>query len=97
MLNEKYFAKAISEITQDDTRDVQYVLDVYHELLREAIIKEEKIKITNLFVIETINCKGKQSKNNKGNWTTIKPYNKIKVTPSYNIKNAWKEKAVECE
>jgi len=97
MLNEKYFAKAVSEITKDDVRDVQYVLDVYHELLRVSIIGQEEIKITNLYTIDVVDCKGKLAKNNKGIWTNIKPYKKIKVTPSMYIKKAWKNLGIDCE
>lgn len=81
----------VADATGEHIRDIDYVLSIYHDIIRQALVQGKKISITHLFSIEVVNCKGKVGKNNQGIWVQRKPFKKLKCKPSYKLRNDWGE------
>lgn len=81
----------VAEETENEIREVRYVLDVFIDLCREGIVNKKKIIITNLMTMEMVECKSKTGKNNYGQEVVRPAFKKLKVKAGAGLRRLWGE------
>jgi len=89
IMSEKDLYRQVAELSHENIRDIEYVFDIYNQILRNAIIQGQKIRITNLYTIETIECSPRDGVDFNGQKIHLDGFRKLKMTPSTLIKCEW--------
>jgi len=82
------------EATGEDKRDIESVIQKYHEIIQDLLAEGRSVKLSGLFRLVVVNCKGGAGINNYGKRIQKKPYKKVKTVLTYALREKLGEEFV---
>ena len=94
-INHNEIVSETARETGEDRRDVERVIGKYNEIIQNLLAQGKSVKISGLFRLVVVECKGVTGLDNYGRRVEKKPYKKIKPILTYALRKRLGEEFTE--